>query len=67
MNIDIDEALARIKEAEAMLQKLLLTECRICGKQDCDDDCKKLQVIYREFQREKLRNIDIAKILSGGQ
>ena len=40
----------------------LMTECRICGKRDCDDDCEELRVIYREHQREKLRDIDIDEI-----
>jgi hypothetical protein len=43
-------------EGEAM------TECRICGKRDCDDDCEELQAIYREHQREKLRDIDVDEI-----
>ena len=40
----------------------LMTECRICGKRDCDDDCEELRVIYREHQREQLRDIDIDEI-----
>ena len=39
-----------------------MAECRICGKRDCDDDCAELRVIYREHQREKLRDIDIDEI-----
>ncbi len=39
-----------------------MTECRICGKCDCDDDCEELRAIYREQQREKLRDIDIDEI-----
>lgn len=31
--------------------------CRICGKADCDDDCEELAAIYREQQREKLRDL----------
>lgn len=33
--------------------------CRICGRADCDDDCEELALIYREHQREKLRDIDL--------
>lgn len=32
--------------------------CRICHEQNCDKDCEELQAIYREQQREKLRDID---------
>lgn len=39
-----------------------MTECRICGKRDCDDDCEELQAIYREHQREKLRDLDMDEI-----
>lgn len=41
---------------------IAMTECRICGKRDCDDDCEELQAIYREHQREKLRDIDVDEI-----
>jgi hypothetical protein len=36
--------------------------CRICRKPDCDDDCEELALIYREHQREKLRDIDVDEI-----
>lgn len=39
-----------------------MTECRICGKRDCDDDCEELRAIYREQQREKLRDLDMDEI-----
>ena len=39
-----------------------MTECRICGKRDCDDDCEELRAIYREQQREKLRDIDMDEL-----
>ena len=32
--------------------------CRICKKEDCDDDCEELALIYRQEQREKLRDIN---------
>ena len=32
--------------------------CRGCKRANCDDDCEELQAIYREQQREKLRDID---------
>jgi hypothetical protein len=32
--------------------------CRICKRVDCDDDCEELALIYRDAQREKLRDID---------
>ncbi len=40
-----------------------MNKCSICGKQDCDDDCAELAVIYREQQREKLRDIDAGEIV----
>lgn len=40
-----------------------MTECRICGQLDCDDDCEELHAIYREQQREKLRDIDVDEII----
>ena len=39
-----------------------MTDCRICGQLGCDDDCEELRAIYREQQREKLRDIDIDEI-----
>lgn len=36
--------------------------CRICKCIDCDNDCEELAAIYREQQREKLRDIDIDEI-----
>jgi len=34
--------------------------CRFCGQpMPCDGDCEELQAIYREQQREKLRDIEI--------
>lgn len=39
-----------------------MSECRICGKRDCDDDCEELRAMAREHQREKLRDIDIDEI-----
>lgn len=36
--------------------------CRICKKVNCDDDCEELAAIYRDQQREKLRDIDIEAI-----
>lgn len=33
--------------------------CRICHRLDCDDDCEELAAIYREQQREKLRDIEL--------
>lgn len=33
--------------------------CRICNRADCDDDCEELALIYREQQREKLRDIEL--------
>ena len=38
------------------------TPCRICKRDDCDDECEELALIYREQQREKLRDIDPAQI-----
>ena len=36
--------------------------CRICKRVNCDDDCEELSIIYREQQREKLRDIDVDEI-----
>ncbi len=36
--------------------------CRICRKPDCDDDCEERALIYRDQQREKLRDIDVDEI-----
>lgn len=36
--------------------------CRICKRADCDDDCEELAAIYREQQREKLRDLDMDEI-----
>lgn len=33
-------------------------ECRICKREECDDDCEELALIYRQQQREKMRDID---------
>lgn len=38
-------------------------ECRICKRDDCDDDCEELALIYRQQQREKLRDIDPDEIV----
>lgn len=35
-----------------------MDKCRFCGKSDCDDDCEELASIYRQQQREKLRDLD---------
>ena len=39
-----------------------MTTCRICHKADCDDDCEELAAIYRQQQREKLRDIDVDEV-----
>lgn len=39
-----------------------MMKCRICKKPDCDDDCEEIASIYREQQREKLRDIDPEEI-----
>ena len=36
-----------------------MSACRVCGRVGCDDDCEELRAIYREQQREKLRDIDV--------
>jgi hypothetical protein len=36
-----------------------VSACRICRKVDCYDDCEELAAIYREAQREKLRDVGI--------
>ena len=41
---------------------MMAEPCRICKRVDCDDDCEELQAIYREQQREKLRDIAIDEI-----
>lgn len=33
--------------------------CQYCGEVDCDKDCGELAMIYRERQRESLRDIDL--------
>lgn len=35
-----------------------MTACKVCKRISCDDDCEELQEIYRQQQREKLRDID---------
>lgn len=37
-----------------------MMNCRICGKQDCDDDCEELALIFREQQREKFKDVAVA-------
>jgi hypothetical protein len=34
------------------------SKCRYCGKTPCPDDCEELAMIYREQQKEKLRDLD---------
>jgi len=36
--------------------------CGVCKRHDCDDDCEELQAIYRESQREKLRDLDMEEL-----
>lgn len=36
--------------------------CRICKRVDCDNDCEELAMIYREQQREKLRDLDMDEL-----
>lgn len=38
------------------------TTCRICNKANCDDDCEEMAAIYRDQQREKLRDVDVDEI-----
>lgn len=33
--------------------------CPICKCEDCDDDCVELSTIYRNHQREQLKDIEL--------
>ena len=37
-----------------------MAKCRDCGQNPCDSDCGELRLIYREQQREKLRDIELS-------
>lgn len=37
-------------------------KCPYCGVIDCDDDCGERAMIYREHQRNQLRDIDLDEL-----
>lgn len=36
-----------------------MSKCRICKKDDCDDDCEERLLIYRAHRAEQLRDIEL--------